>query len=221
MRIPLSLTTVSYTHLDVYKRQALGITDKQQNPNWLDPKFSVTDEKMLSDLFQDFSLVEFGKQFCYQTENSIHFETKPQPSFNKDFDLLIKNLKENENLHIHNFIFTNSTKQTERLYAILDDIDKTAKFTPVNIPLREGFLDAQQKVAFYTDHQIFDRFYKYQLKKGYQRSQAITLKDLRELKPGDFVTHIDHGIGKYAGLEKVEVNGKTQEMCIRDRLWSQ
>ena len=70
----------------------------------------------------------------------------------------IKNLKENESLQIHNFIFTNSTKQTERLYAILDDIDKTAKFTPVNIPLREGFLDAQQKVAFYTDHQIFRLF---------------------------------------------------------------
>ncbi|RZM02461.1 MAG: DEAD/DEAH box helicase, partial [Pedobacter sp.] len=91
-------------------------------------------------------------------------------------------------------------------------IDKTARFTPVNIPLREGFLDPTLQMAFYTDHQIFDRFYKYKLKRGYQRSQAITLKELRDLKPGDFVTHIDHGIGKYAGLEKVEVNGKTQEM---------
>ena len=191
---------------------ALPTAEKQQNPNWLDPKFSFTDEKMLSDLVQDFAVVEFGKQFFYQTPNVFAFETKPQPSFNKDFDLLIKNLKDNEKANLHNFIFTNATKQTERLYAILDDIDKTAKFTPVHIPLREGFIDAAQNVAFYTDHQIFDRFYKYQLKKGYQRSQAITLKDLRELKPGDFVTHIDHGIGKYAGLEKVEVNGKTQEM---------
>jgi transcription-repair coupling factor (superfamily II helicase) len=78
--------------------------------------------------------------------------------------------------------------------------------------LREGFIDPQIQTAFYTDHQIFDRYYKYKLKKGYQKSQAITLKDLRELKSGDYVTHIDHGIGKYAGLEKVEVNGKTQEM---------
>ncbi|MDQ7947240.1 MAG: CarD family transcriptional regulator, partial [Pedobacter sp.] len=192
--------------------KALSLAEKQQNPNWLDPKFSFSDEKMLADLFQDFAVVEFGKQFFYTTDAVFDFQTKPQPSFNKDFDLLIKNLKENEKAGIHNFIFTNSTKQTERLYAILDDIDKTAKFTPVNIPLREGFLDPEQKVAFYTDHQIFDRFYKYQLKKGYQRSQAITLKELRELKPGDFVTHIDHGIGKYAGLEKVEVNGKIQEM---------
>lgn len=192
--------------------KALPAKEKQENQDWIDPKFAFTDEKMMGDMFHDFPLVEFGKQFFYKTEHVFQFETKPQPSFNKDFSLLIHNLKENEKQNIHNFIFSASTKQTERLYAILDDIDKTAKFTPVNIPLREGFVDGQQKLAFYTDHQIFDRFYKYKLKRGYQRSQAITLKELRDLKPGDFVTHIDHGIGKYAGLEKVEVNGKTQEM---------
>ena len=192
--------------------KALPAKEKQENQDWIDPKFAFTDEKMIGDMFHDFPLVEFGKQFFYKTDAVLQFETKPQPSFNKDFNLLIHNLKENEKQGIHNFIFSSSVKQTERLYAILDDIDKTAKFTPVNIPLREGFVDGQQKLAFYTDHQIFDRFYKYKLKRGYQRSQAITLKELRDLKPGDFVTHIDHGIGKYAGLEKVEVNGKTQEM---------
>lgn len=192
--------------------KALPSKEKQENQDWIDPKFAFTDEKMIGDMFHDFPLVEFGKQFFYKTDAVLQFETKPQPSFNKDFNLLIHNLKENEKQGIHNFIFSSSVKQTERLYAILDDIDKTAKFTPVNIPLREGFVDGQQKLAFYTDHQIFDRFYKYKLKRGYQRSQAITLKELRDLKPGDFVTHIDHGIGKYAGLEKVEVNGKTQEM---------
>ena len=192
--------------------KALPAKEKLENQDWIDPKFAFTDEKMMADIFQDFVLVEFGKQFFYKTEQVFQFETKPQPSFNKDFNLLIHNLKDNEKERIHNFIFSSSPKQTERLYAILDDIDKTAKFTPINIPLREGFLDPQQHVAFYTDHQIFDRFYKYKLKRGYQRSQAITLKELRDLKPGDYVTHIDHGIGKYAGLEKVEVNGKTQEM---------
>ncbi|PYF75806.1 transcription-repair coupling factor [Pedobacter nutrimenti] len=192
--------------------KALPLKDKEQNPEWIDPKFGFTDEKMLADTLQDFCLAEFGKQFFYQPSDVFSFETRPQPSFNKDFNLLIHNLKENEKKGIHNFIFSSSAKQTERLYAILDDIDKTAKFSPVNIPLREGFVDESQHLAFYTDHQIFDRFYKYKLKRGYQRSQAITLKELRDLKPGDFVTHIDHGIGKYAGLEKVEVNGKTQEM---------
>ena len=211
---------VSFT-LDVirtgYKKatelwKALPLAEKQQNQHWIDPKFAFSDEKMLGDLFQDFNLVEFGKQFFYETDHIFHFDTKPQPSFNKDFNLLIHNLKENEKQGVNNFIFSNSAKQVERLYAILEDIDKTVNFIPINIPLREGFVDFAQKVAFYTDHQIFDRYYKYQLKKGYQRSQAITLKELKDLKPGDFVTHIDHGIGKYAGLEKVEVSGKTQEM---------
>ena len=119
---------------------------------------------------------------------------------------------QNEQQDLTNFIFTDSARQVERLYSIFEDIDKSAKFTPINISLREGFIDHGQKIACYTDHQIFDRYYKYKLKKGYARSQAITLKELRELKPGDYITHIDHGIGKYAGLEKVEVNGKTQEM---------
>jgi transcription-repair coupling factor (superfamily II helicase) len=142
----------------------------------------------------------------------INFEMRPQPSFNKDFSLLIHNFKANEAEKIDNFILTDSARQVERLYAILDDLDKTVKFTPISISIREGFVDREQKLACYTDHQIFDRYYKYKLKKGYQRSQAITLKELRELKAGDYVTHIDHGIGKYAGLEKVEVNGKMQEM---------
>jgi len=192
--------------------KALPAKDKQENVDWIDPKFAFSDERMVGDILHDFSVIEFGKQFFYKTDNVIHFDTKPQPSFNKDFHLLINNIKENEKNGIFNFISSSSTKQTERLYAILDDIDKSVKFVPVNIQLREGFIDAQQHIALYTDHQIFDRFYKYKLKRGYQRSQAITMKDLRDLKPGDFVTHIDHGIGKYAGLEKVEVNGKTQEM---------
>jgi len=192
--------------------KALPAKEKQENLDWIDPKFAFSDEKMIGDIVHDFALIEFGKQFFYRTENVLLFDTKPQPSFNKDFHLLINNIKENEKNGIFNFISSSSPKQTERLYAILDDIDKSVKFVPVNIQLREGFIDSQQQIALYTDHQIFDRFYKYKLKRGYQRSQAITMKDLRDLKPGDFVTHIDHGIGKYAGLEKVEVNGKTQEM---------
>lgn len=192
--------------------KALSADEKNQNPDWIDPKFSFTDEKLIADQLHDFPLVEFGKQFFYQTDLKFNFEMRPQPSFNKDFSLLIHNFKANEAEKIENFILTDSARQVERLYAILDDLDKTVKFTPISISIREGFVDREQKLACYTDHQIFDRYYKYKLKKGYQRSQAITLKELRELKAGDYVTHIDHGIGKYAGLEKVEVNGKMQEM---------
>ena len=192
--------------------KALPAEDKKQNPQWIDPKFNFTDEKMLADQLRDFAILEFGKQFFYQANETIYFDIKPQPSFNKDFNLLIHNIKENEKSGIENLIFTDSTKQIERLYSIFEDIDPAVKFKPVHLSLREGFIDKGQKLACYTDHQIFDRYYKYKLKKGYTRTQAITLKELRELKPGDYITHIDHGIGKYAGLEKVEVNGKSQEM---------
>ncbi|GAA4782119.1 transcription-repair coupling factor [Olivibacter ginsenosidimutans] len=191
---------------------ALSTADKAHNPEWIDPKFNFSDEKMFANLLQDFPLVEFGKQYFYNSDAIIHFDQRPQPSFNKDFNLLIHNIKENDRQGITNTIFSDSAKQTERLFAILDDLDKDAKFTPIPIALREGFSDLALKLACYTDHQIFDRYYKYKHKKGYARSQAITLKELRDLKPGDYITHIDHGIGKYAGLEKVEVNGKMQEM---------
>ncbi|MDB5029963.1 CarD family transcriptional regulator, partial [Mucilaginibacter sp.] len=191
---------------------ALSVDEKNQNPDWIDPKFGFTDEKLIADQLHDYAVIEFGKQFFYQPNETINFDMRPQPSFNKDFSLLIHNFKNNETEKIGNFILTDSARQVERLYAILEDLDKTVKFTPISVSIREGFVDREQQLACYTDHQIFDRYYKYKLKKGYQRSQAITLKELRELKPGDYVTHIDHGIGKYAGLEKVEVTGKQQEM---------
>src|SRR5690606_18790981 len=123
----------------------------------------------------------------------------------------------NQEAGIRNLIFTDSVRQSERLYAIFNDLpgaekDAPVPFSTVQLAMREGFVDLDLQTACYTDHQIFDRYYKYRLRKGYSRSQAITLKELRELKPGDFITHIDHGIGKYAGLEKFETDGRVQEM---------
>lgn len=195
--------------------KALSAEQKQQNQDWIDPKFAFSDDKMMSDQLNDFPVIEFGKQFFYHATDIIDFDARPQPSFNKDFNLLIHNIKQNEDQKIENYILTDSAKQQERLFAIFDDINKGAKgvkFQPINISIREGFIDYEQKIACYTDHQIFDRYYKYKLKRGYAKSQAITLKELRDLKPGDYITHIDHGVGKYAGLEKVTVNDKVQEM---------
>lgn len=191
--------------------RAISPEDKLQNPEWVDPKYNFIDDKNLSAILSDFAVVEFGKQFLYNADHTVVFDQRPQPSFNKDFNLLIHNFKENEQAHIENCIFSDSPRQIERLITILDDMDKSVTFTPIHTALREGFADVKRGVACYTDHQVFDRYYKYKRKKGYERSQAITLKELRDLKPGDYITHIDHGIGKYAGLEKVEVNGKIQE----------
>lgn len=203
--------------LEGYKKasqlwKALSETDIKNNPDWVDPRFTFTDDKNFGSLLFEFPNIEFGKQFFFKADTTIQFDTHPQPSFNKDFNLLIHNFKENESKKIKNLIFSDSTKQVERIYSILADLDKDATFTPVYKALREGFRDDNTRLACYTDHQVFDRYYKYKRKKSYEKSQAITLKELRDLKPGDYITHIDHGVGKYAGLEKVDVNGKTQEM---------
>ena len=202
---------------DGYKKasefwKALPEKDIQANSEWVDPRVTFTTDRAFGEMLFDFPNMEFGKQFFYKADETFSFDIHPQPSFNKDFNLLIHNFQENVKQGITNLIFADSTKQIERIFTILEDIDKSATFIPVHRALRGGFRDDEQKLACYTDHQIFDRYYKYKRKKGYERSQAITLKELRDLKPGDFITHIDHGVGKYAGLEKVEVNGKTQEM---------
>src|SRR5690606_4538345 len=191
--------------------KALSASEKAQNPDWIDPKYNFSEEGFIADKVQEFPIIEFGKQFFYKADETIQFNQKPQPSFNKDFNLFIHHLKEDEKKKFETYVFSDSPKQVERIFAILDDLDKSVHFTPIHIALRQGFTDENLKIVCFTDHQIFDRYYKYKLKKGYTKSQAITLKDLRDLKPGDYITHIDHGVGKYAGLEKLEVNGKIQE----------
>src|SRR5690606_33327173 len=135
---------------DGYKKatelwKALPSDTKKQNPDWIDPKFAFTEDKLLADQLTEFSIVEFGKQFFYQPSEIIDFDIKPQPSFNKDFNLLIHNIKKNESEKVANFIFTDSAKQAERLYTIIEDIDKTVKFNHISISLREGFIDYGQK----------------------------------------------------------------------------
>lgn len=195
--------------------EGLSTEDKNLHPEFLDPQYVFQNNKDLENAFDKINLIEFGKQYYYQPSLSLMFNMKPQTSFNKDFNLLIHHLKKNESDGLVNYIFAEQQKQIERLYSIFEDISSAAikkvKFNPNNTAIREGFLDYDTKIACYTDHQIFDRFYKYKIHKNYSKSQALTLKELRALKAGDYVVHIDHGIGKYAGLEKIDVNGKTQE----------
>lgn len=150
-------------------------------------------------------------QIKIEPDAKISYNTKPQPSFNKNFKILIDNLVKNEKAGFENFLFTDSAKQIERFYSIFEDLKADVRIHPVNKSIYEGFVDHDLNVACYTDHQIFERFHRYKLRKGFTKDQAMSLKMIRELQPGDFVTHIDHGIGKYSGLEKIELAGKTQE----------
>ena len=142
----------------------------------------------------------------------IIFNTKPQPAFNKQFNLLIEDLNENHANGITNFIACVSEQQAKRFHDIFDDAEQEEiHYKTVVLSLHQGFIDAEHNIAVYTDHQIFDRYHKFHLKNGYAKKQAITLKELTNLEIGDFVTHIDHGIGKFGGLQKIDVEGKKQE----------
>ncbi|WP_238749249.1 transcription-repair coupling factor [Neolewinella maritima] len=143
--------------------------------------------------------------------HTIDCRAKPQPSFNKNFELLIRNLLENTSSGLTNYIFTENPKQIERFYSIFNDLNADVRFEPVPLSVHAGFIDSELECACYTDHQIFERFHRYKLRRGFTRDQALNLRLLRDLTPGDMVVHIDHGVGRFSGLEKLEINNKVQE----------
>ncbi len=155
-------------------------------------------------------LVEFGYKPSL-SNFEIGYKTRTQPSFNRQFDLLIKDLKAHEAAGYGIFIFAEQARQLERLNSIFVDLNTEIQFVPVATGIHEGFIDEALKVVCYTDHQIFQRYHKYKVKQAYNKNKAITLKTLRDLQPGDYVTHMDHGVGTYSGLQKIEANGKVQE----------
>ena len=156
------------------------------------------------------SIIEFGYQ-PHLTKEKINFNTQVQPAFNRQFQLLIENLQSFEQKGYDLFIFAEQAKQLERLHAIFTDLKTEIQFTPIVKNIHEGFIDHEHKLLCYTDHQIFQRYHKYKVKQAYTKSKAITLRTLRDLAPGDFVTHIDHGVGVYSGLQKMDVKGVMQE----------
>ena len=170
----------------------------------------IKPDEVIQDI-EEFALLFLNKNLHFEPNEKIIFNSKPQPNFNKNFKLLIENLHENQNAKLENYIFTENPKQIDRFYAIFEDLKADVQFHPVTKALSAGFLDLDLKVACYTDHQIFHRFHKYRLRRGFTKDKAINLRMLRELVPGDFVTHIDHGVGRYSGLEKLNINGQTQE----------
>lgn len=155
--------------------------------------------------------VEFGKGNYFAKNDSIHFSVKQQPAFNRRFNLLIENLKSLEAKKYNLFIFAENPKQLERLRSIFSDQNTEINFVPVPVSIHEGFVDDDLKIVCYTDHEIFQRYHKYRVKQAFSKNKALTLKMLRELQPGDFVTHIDHGVGVFSGLQKIESNGVVQE----------
>ncbi len=157
------------------------------------------------------SLIEFGGQNTLGTDRIIQFHTAPQPAFNKNFDLLGKDLREKREAGYDNYILSGNEKQMERIRSIFEDTGQELSFEPVMQLLHEGFIDHDARICVYTDHQIFDRYHRYRLRDGFTRSESMAIRDIMDLKPGDYVVHVDHGIGLFGGLEKIRTGENVQE----------
>jgi transcription-repair coupling factor (superfamily II helicase) len=177
----------------------------------LEPSTLFENSSTFTSSISKFTKIEFGKKFSLKTNHVFNFEAEPQPSFNKNFNLIADELGKNQEADFINIIAAESEKQLERLKSIFEEIDPFIKFQNLNIGLRQGFKDKNIKVALYTDHQLFERFHRYKVKEKHSKSKALTLKELKTLQPGDYVVHIDYGIGRFVGLDKIEVGGKWQE----------
>lgn len=162
-------------------------------------------------LSSEFTRVEFGKQFYLAGANLIQWKSQSQPSFNKNFDLLVTHLAENEKAGNINILTAENEKQIDRLLEIFHQLDPTLRVQSMLLGLREGFEDRQLKLICYTDHQLFERFHRYKTRQKASKSKALTIKELKSLHPGDYIVHVDYGVGRFAGLEKVDINGKMQE----------
>ena len=176
----------------------------------LQPKELFSSSKEIKKSLIKHKLVEIGSNSIF-SNNIINYNTKPQPSFNKSFELLIDNLNSYAKLGFKNYLCCANKQQQNRFTDIFDNLDLDVNYIPVILPLFKGFIDNDNKIICYTDHQVFDRYHKYKIKDVYAKKQALNIKELTKLKVGDYITHIDHGIGKFGGLKKIDVEGKMQE----------
>lgn len=172
--------------------------------------------------------VEFGKKFATfrqlrftsaaqpdtNAKSAIDFKCSPQVIYHKNFELISESFHKFIEEGYRLYILSDSEKQVERLKVIFEDRGDKIDFIPVLTTIHEGFTDHSLKICVFTDHQIFDRFHKYTLRSDRARSGklALSLKELSAIEPGDFIVHVDHGVGRFAGLLRTNVNGKTQEM---------
>jgi transcription-repair coupling factor (superfamily II helicase) len=160
---------------------------------------------------EKFRIVEFGKTRLHETALQFTFNTEPQPVFNKNFELLSEKLVSNNISGYVTFLISESQSQIDRLRDIFAEINPDVNFNALLLNLHGGFTDHDLKISVFTDHQIFDRYHKFRIRGYFTRKESISVKELTGLNPGDYVVHVDHGIGKFGGLEKIEVNGKIQE----------
>ncbi|WP_073292488.1 transcription-repair coupling factor [Chryseobacterium polytrichastri] len=175
----------------------------------------ISDQEFLFD-YKKFKTIDFSSVPIdgLKDNTEIKIEQTSQPSFHKNFELLIEDLEEKQEEGFDTWISFSTEKQRERLQSIFEELEHEVPFKSFKSELHEGFVDNDHKILVYTDHQIFDRYQRYKAKNNFAKSEQLTLKDLMSLKIGDYIAHIDHGIGKFMGLVKVNNDGKIQE-CFK------
>ena len=191
----------------------------EKEPDGGNSPFSILHSQLLSssDFIRKtlaFRRIEFGTKASTTVDATINFETSPQPLFHKNFELVEQALTDLIHRGYQLYILTDSAKQAERLKTIFEERGGDIPFVAVDKTIHGGFTDATMRVACFTDHQIFDRFHKYNLRSDKARSgkMAISLKELSQFEPGDYVVHIDHGVGRFAGLVRMPNGNSTQEV---------
>lgn len=204
---------IQAVHDEALTPQAIAVQEAEENGGiTLEGKLIDGSEFMSRAL--DFRRMEFGNKPTGVPDASVSFETSAQPIFHKNFDLVSDAFRDYIGKGYSLFVCSDSTKQTDRIKAIFEDRKEHISFTPVQRTLHEGFADDTLRMCVFTDHQLFDRFHKYNLKSDKARSGKVTLslKELNQFTPGDYVVHTDHGIGRFAGLIRVPNGDTTQEV---------
>ena len=194
--------------------QSSAISNENAN-TFDDPEILFARGEDIISQLKNFKTISFGN-FINKDKNSIiEFNTAPQPVFSKNFDMLSKDINSLKSEGYRIFCFSESKKQLERIQSILNDLrsfdEDNSDFIPIYHSIQAGFIDRDLKICCYTDHQIFERYHRFRLREGFASSQALTIKELYDLKPGDYVTHINYGIGRFDGMEIIDNNGRQQE----------
>lgn len=195
--------TAVQNYFEAQSKNVLGVS--------YSPEEGFMDGKDFLQELQPFKTIEIGTKQFYPHSYIVNLESTGQPSFLKNFKTFATHIQQYNQAKFKTFVVADTEKQLNRIQDIFEDTDTIVDYTALQGGLRGGFIDLSHKIVVYTDHQIFEKYHRYKENKSFNNNQALTLKEFKELKPGDFVVHIDHGIGKFAGLETLELAGKKQE----------
>jgi len=219
-RIDQILTGIDVSASDELRKLSEAVTEEEEE-GMLDPaafREKLVGRDELLNRINQVQIIEFGTKFFFPGHESFFFNIAHQPVFNKNFDLLREKIQYNLSEGYQTYLLSDNQKQLDRLTAILatDEKEQTNHHTKpeistLTLALHEGYYDHDLKLALFTDHQIFERFHKFKIRPGFKKKEALNIRQLTDLHPGDYIVHVDHGIGQFGGLETVEINGRKQE----------